>query len=403
MSASSSHPLRGAEVTALLVAPDRELAARWYEASSGRTFQILADLPRYPSPAVLELRLRQLRPAALLLDLASDAEAAFGVIRAAASQNPPAVVVGLDYRCRPEVVTTALRLGACEFLAVPFSSGELERAAMAVRRLAGMKEGGEPEMGKVIGFSSAKPGAGASALASQFAFTLARHTGRKILLADLDPAGGTVAFYTGLEHNYSFFDLMEMGAEADPAAVGALAASKAGVDILPAPAVPRRPPEDPVRMRVALDQLRRVYEWTVLDLPCIFDRTSLLVLAETDLTFLVATPEVAGLHLARKAVQLLHQAGAGPDRIEVILNRAGGDGGLPPAEVGRILGRSLETVLPEDHGAIYAAAATGTTLREDSPLASALSRLAERLAGASPVETRNGRVRLEPGTVFAQT
>ena len=87
--------------------------------------------------------------------------------------------------------------------------------------------------GHVIAFSSAKPGSGASTLATQTAFALRRLTGQRILLADFDLTGGTIGFYLKLSHNYSLVDALQHAEHLDPTLWSSLAVSHGGLDILP--------------------------------------------------------------------------------------------------------------------------------------------------------------------------
>ena len=62
-----------AEIAALLIAPDRDLAQQFLATlPQTRAFQILADLKSYPPQQTLEIRIKQLKPNVVLLDLASD-------------------------------------------------------------------------------------------------------------------------------------------------------------------------------------------------------------------------------------------------------------------------------------------------------------------------------------------
>ena len=54
---------RGAQITALLISPNRRIADQFLESlGRGRAFEILADLRAYPSVSNLDTRIRQLRP-----------------------------------------------------------------------------------------------------------------------------------------------------------------------------------------------------------------------------------------------------------------------------------------------------------------------------------------------------
>ena len=111
----------GPEITALLIAPDRDLASQFLETiPQTRAFQILADLKTYPPHQTLEIRARQLKPDVVLLDVGSDPATAVDLVRYIASLNPAIHVVGLHPRNDSQAILQCLRAGAVEFLNAPF-------------------------------------------------------------------------------------------------------------------------------------------------------------------------------------------------------------------------------------------------------------------------------------------
>jgi len=107
----------GPEITALLIAPDRELAQKFLDTiPQTRGFQILADLKNYPPHQTLEIRARQLKPQVVLLDLGSDPAIAVELVRYIASLNPTVHVVGLHSHNDSQTILQSLRAGAVEFL-----------------------------------------------------------------------------------------------------------------------------------------------------------------------------------------------------------------------------------------------------------------------------------------------
>src|SRR5579872_2965164 len=111
------------ELTALLVAPDRELADGFISSlARSHAFQIVTDLRSYPSSQTLDIRLRQLRPDVLLIDLASSLETAAELIRFAAALPSPPQVVGLHNQNDSRAILLSLRMGASEFLYAPFDA-----------------------------------------------------------------------------------------------------------------------------------------------------------------------------------------------------------------------------------------------------------------------------------------
>ena len=99
-----------AQITALLISPNRELAARFTATlAQTKAFQILADLKSYPNAQTLEIRARQLNPHVVLLDLATDLNAATELIRVVAGMTPPVQVVGLHTHSDSAAILQSLR------------------------------------------------------------------------------------------------------------------------------------------------------------------------------------------------------------------------------------------------------------------------------------------------------
>src|SRR5262249_36881034 len=148
-----------AEIAALLIAPNRELAQQFLATiPQTRAFQILADLKSYPPEQTLEIRARQLKPQAILLDLASDLNAATELIRYVATLTPAVHVIGLHTENDASALLQSLRAGAIEFLYAPFDLATQREAIARLRRLCVSEAPAETEAGHVIGFASSKPG-----------------------------------------------------------------------------------------------------------------------------------------------------------------------------------------------------------------------------------------------------
>jgi len=364
-------------IPALLIAPNRELANQLLAALPRRNgFQILADLQAYPSPQALEVRKRQLKPQVILLDLSTDLSAAVGLIRFVVSMKPPVHVVGLHTESDSQTILQSLRAGASEFLYAPFDLSTQQEAFTRIRRLTSTDGPTEPEEGLAIAFASAKPGSGASTLATQTAFALAKLTGKRALLVDCDLTGGTIGFYLKLKNNFSVVDALEHAEELDPSAWSTLTACCGGVDVLPAPEIPRAEPIDPARLRLILDQARQAYDWVILDLPTVFHRTSLIGIAGCDQAFVVSTSELPSLHLTRKAFVMVDQLGFPRERLRVIVNRVDKRGDLDASDMEKLFGRKVFARIPHDYFALHRAVSLGQPLASDNDLGKAIDNLA---------------------------
>ena len=258
----------GPEITALLIAPDRELAQKFLATvPQTRGFQILADLKSYPPHQTLEIRARQLKPQVVLLDWRRTRRRQSELVRYIAALNPPVHVVGLHTHNDSQAILQSLRAGAMEFLYAPFDLSTQREAISRLRRLVAPESVQRTEAGHAVAFSSSKPGSGASTVATQTAFSLHRLTGKKILLADCDLTGGTIGFYLKLSHNYSLVDALQHVEHLDAALWNSLAVNYGGVDILPAPAVPYADRWTARACGCWWSRPASIYDWVILDLP----------------------------------------------------------------------------------------------------------------------------------------
>jgi pilus assembly protein CpaE len=371
-----------AQITALLISPNRDLAQQFAATlAQTKAFQILADLKSYPAAQTLEIRARQLKPDVVLIDLATDLREALELVRFIAGVAPPIQVVGLHTHSDSSVILQTLRAGATEFLYAPFELASQRDAIARLRRLCAPEASGSTEAGHVVAFTSAKPGSGASTLATQTAFSLQRLTGKRILLADFDLTGGTIGFYLKLSHNYSVVEALQHAEHLDPTLWNSLAVHHAGLDILPSPAAPHADPIDGGRLRVLIDYVRQIYDWVILDLPTVFSQTSLMAVAECERAFLVSTAELPSLHLTRKAMGLIDQLGFPKERFEVLVNRVDKRDDIGSANLERLFNSPVHASLPNDYFSLHRVVTLGQPLGAEGELGKAIERLAARLSG----------------------
>ncbi|MGD0295787.1 MAG: P-loop NTPase [Bryobacteraceae bacterium] len=373
---------KGAVLTALSIVPNRELASQFSLAvEHTRAFQIVAELKQYPSHQTLEMRLRQTKPDVILLDLATDLDAACELIRAVLALNHPTHVVGLHVRNDSDAILRSLRMGATEFLYAPFEAQIQTEAITRLRRLLQPEPAEDAQPGSLIVFSSVKPGSGASTLAAQTAFALRRTTSQRVLLADFDLMGGIIGFYLKLTNTKSLVDALQFADQPSDTPWPALVATSDGVDILPAPETPYTGPIDAARLHAVLEHARMNYDWIVIDLPVVFQRVSLMTISESDHAFLVSTSELPSLHLARKAVNLLDQLGFPKDRFQIMVNRINRRDEIGGSDIEKLFNCSVNSRIPNDYFSLHRAVTLGQPVDGHCELGKAVEGLAGRLSG----------------------
>jgi pilus assembly protein CpaE len=382
----------GQQITALLIAADPQLSSAFQETlRDARTFQILGELTSYPSEQVLEMRLNQSRPLAVLIDVATNLDKATDLIQWIAAYGKEVYIVGLHRANDSSAILRSLRAGASEFLHAPFDPSTQREA---VARLVRMRQPAEEvaprreSAGNLVVFSSTKPGSGSSTISAQVAFALHRILGGRVLLADFDLMGGALGFYLKLDNRCSLIDAMDHADHLDAASWNSLAEPCGGIDILPAPAAPEGVAVDGNRLAVVLDSARQCYDWTIIDLPTIFQRISMMTAAMSDQAFLVTTSELPSLHLARKSVALLEQIGLPKERVQMLVNRISRWDGIGTADLEKLFNCPVYSSLPNDYFSLHRVITLGQPLGPDSDLGKAIEGLAGRLAGPSQSATK---------------
>jgi pilus assembly protein CpaE len=369
---TSSQGSTDIELTAILVCQDRDLAAAFTRSvDKSRAFQIMSDLKAYPSRQTLEIRLRQVQPDVVFLDLASNLDSALEIIQIVGQVSPETHVIGIHNSNDSDALLRSLRLGASDFLHAPFEQSAQTQAASRIRRLKEPEAPAERQLGRVIAFTSSKPGSGASTLSVQTAFTLSRVTKARVLLLDLDLMGGTIGFYLKLSHPYSMVDAIEHSHQLNPSLWSSLISHTAGVDILPSPESPVSAEVSSDRLHAILHHARLFYDWIVVDLPAVFFRPSLLMLTEADLMYVVSTAELPSLHLARKAITMLTQLGLTKNRYKLLVNRVNKRDGIGASDLEKIFDSPVDAIFPNDYFSLHRVVTLGQPLGGDSELGKA--------------------------------
>jgi pilus assembly protein CpaE len=389
------------ELTALLIAPDRGLADAFLATVSlTHAFQVLSDLKSYPPTQTLDIRVRQLRPDVLLIDLGSNLDTAAELIKFAASLSHAPQIVGLHNQNDSRAILLSLRMGASEFLHAPFDVEVQREAINRLRRLRQPESESLPDPGTVVVFSSAKPGAGASTIAIQTAFALQRASGKRVLLADLDLMGGTIGFYLKLNHTQSALQALESADQLSRSMWSNLVADSEGIDVLPAPDVPFAGGIDASRLHAVIEYARMNYEWILVDVPVVFQRLSLMAISESDRAFLVSTSELPSLHLARKAVNLLDQLGFPKDRFQVMMNRVDKRDELGGSEIEKLFNCTVHSRIPNDYFSLHRSVTLGQAVEGHSELGKAIAGFATKLSSKAP-EIKAKNVELKPALARA--
>jgi Flp pilus assembly CpaE family ATPase len=230
-----------------------------------------------------------------------------------------------------------------------------------------------PKSGALVGCIPAQGGSGGSTVCLHVAQKIASMRPGDTLLLDCDFHTGTVAFQLGLEPRKTILNALE---SPTPENVRACAARWGDLDVLVGPADPDRIFGGPLHNIDALfEAARRAYGFVVVDLPAPIYSSTTGILGAADRIYLVCTPEITSLHLAKRKIDRMRSLGLIMDKVRLLLNRSGSNRGLDAKQIERITELPVEWALDNDYRAVTQAALRGGLVPRDTALAQQLEHL----------------------------
>jgi pilus assembly protein CpaE len=270
------------------------------------------------------------------------------------------------------LVRSLLRSGAHDVLPLPLSIEDVEASIAPLAEQVQQKEV-QALAGKsrLVTFSKARGGSGATALASQLACRFARQeaaAGREACLIDLDVQFGDVAFQLGLTPKFSLTDAIAAGTRVDGELLRSMATvHPSGLSVISAP-LEMLPLEglNNDQVLAVVERAQKAFGTVFIDLPANWTHWSLSLAARSDLIFLVTDLSVAGLRQARRQLDLLDEQELGSVPLEIVLNRYERSlfGSVKPADAAAALGREARFTVANDPATVNGAIERGVTVDE---------------------------------------
>jgi Flp pilus assembly CpaE family ATPase len=319
------------------------------------------------------------------------------------STRPEVGVVLVREHVDIDLLTLALRSGIREVVA----AGDPAALSAACRRsrdvsqqlvAAGTGAGdAEPRRnGQIVTVFAAKGGCGKTTLAINLGVALARDTGHRVCVVDLDLSFGDVAISVQLDPARTIVDALPMTGHLDTAGAGSLLTRYApGLEMLLAPVAPGDAEKiPPALVGELLAALRGMFDFVVVDTPAQFSEHVLTAMDASAHHVLLTTPDVPALKNLRVTLDMLDLLSYPREIRSVVVNRADSKVGLSLEDVERVVRSPITAHVPSSR-AVPISINQGTPITIATPahpVSQAITRFArERLAPAAAPGTR------EPG------
>ena len=307
-------------------------------------------------------------PGVLLLEIDVDDVqdmAALGQLSIEASRaHVPIVATARDLS--PAAVRQLLREGVADFIPQPIDRAEVLDVLRSAEHKARRRQQRSPAQGRVLTFSRATGGAGATTLAVNVAHALARSQRQaKVCLIDLDLQFGAVALQLDLDPTAGLFDIAQARQSFDPSLfLSSVVEHRSGLRVLPSPSAPISIEAlRPAVVNALLELARVEFDYVIVDLPCALTNWTETVLSHSDLLYLVTQPTLPAVWQLRRLLDAIETFGLEDLNVQLALNRLTApfwSAGSQRRQAEKALGRRFDYCIADQPDVLIDAANRGT-------------------------------------------
>jgi pilus assembly protein CpaE len=351
---------------------------------------------------------RQLQPDVVLMDINMpdmDGLRATEIINA---ELPGVAVIIMSVQGEQDYLRRAMLAGARQFLIKPCTGDELVDSIRQVYRLEANKRrmmgqyqmipahgaaaGDEgSELGRIFCVFSPKGGVGCTVLASNLAVALKQTTNKKLALVDGNHFYGNVDVMLNVISNKTINDVVSRIDHLDEELLrDVMITHSSGVRVLLAPPQPELAElVNADHMRRILTELRRLFDYVIVDTWPTFNEVVLTMLDMADRILLLMTLELPAIKHVKQFLEIQEKLGYPPDKVLLVLNRADSKLGIKTDLVEDSLRKKVSANIASDGRAVTMAVNQGVPLvisARDNQFSKDILTLAKLLTTLKPVE-----------------
>ncbi|WP_031494999.1 AAA family ATPase [Bryobacter aggregatus] len=343
---------------------------------------ILKDIDHYPHEQELSRLIRTNSPHVVFLGI-SDFERSIGVVQWLEKEAPGVQIAVFDQQVDNKALLRLMQLGIREFIAPPFHHGSLSDVLIRIRDNAEKHPPVSAMTDMLFSFLPSKPGSGTTTIAVNTALAIARQPDTNALLMDMDLNSGLVRFMLKIENSYSVLDAAEHALSMDDNLWPQLVTHRGRLDVLHSGKINPGVRMEGAQVHHMVEYARKHYKAICVDLSGNMEKYSMEIMQESKRIFLVCTPEIPSLHLAREKYLFLQQMDLG-DKVSILLNRMTKRPVIAPAQIEQLLGLPIAMSMPNDYAGVHRALTVGTEVEQNSELGKHFAQLANAMLERRP-------------------
>lgn len=387
-----SESLSMMDLSVVLIVPGDSRRQALAKALTGSQASVSREFNEYPHFEAVS-KLIDLECDVIIVDIDADAERALDLVENICSSHPAVTVMVYSSRNDSDLLVRCMRVGARELLTEPIGPNAITEALIRASARVSEVRRQKKVVGKTLVFVASKGGSGVTTIAGNFAVSLARESGAKVALVDMDLELGDAAITLGIKTKYSIVDALRNQERLDWHFLETLLFKHdSGVMVLAASDGhgSHRPVDNGTAKVLRL--LEREFDYVVVDAGSDLRHVEEVLVPQADTIYLVTQVNIPSLRNAHRLIPLLTDE-SGARQMEIVLNRF--DARLveiDEAGIAKALSQPPRWKVPNDYAAVRRAQNSGVSLAlEDSPVSRTLREMARAACGKVTSPARKKR------------
>jgi pilus assembly protein CpaE len=366
----------------MIVSDDRELVSDLDGLLSQVTSSLFVRRSQFhEDEAQMETMIKSYAPSIVFIDMA-DPSRALRLSSLVIRRSPGVHLVGLSTETTRDRLLSAVRAGMRDVLPCPLTLDDVNRCLNHALLLVEEAPAAPSRRQQIISFLPAKVGSGTSTVAMHTACTMARFGSARVALMDLDFDYGVIDFMLKLPFDYGLSQIAEFAARMDESIWARFVTKFGDLDVLRAGTAQPNRRVTSRDIEHILGYARGNYDAICVDLPGASNDLSTSALEQSDLIFLVCTPDLPSVHLVRKRMANLRDMKLDV-RTKIIYNRCQATSPLTKSDVEDVLGCPVYAMIDNDYASLQRALINGRPVDMETPLGRTYSGLVHKILGVS--------------------